>query len=76
MGPATANLTRTEKDVLTAKAQPAYSSWMLPVKNGTVSPTLHLRQNEFVLIEAGGDPAGTGSELDAERLQMNQDLTV
>lgn len=73
---APANLTRLEQELLSARAQPAYASSMLPVENGRVRISMTLQENEFVFIEAGGDPAGASVAKSREQEALNEGLMV
>jgi len=70
------NLTRMEQDMLSARAQPAFTSGMVPVSEGRVRVSLTLKPNEFVLIEAGGDPAGRMVAASEDQSVLDQQLMV
>ncbi len=71
-----ANLTRMEQEMLTARAQPSYQSAMIPASDSAVRVSLTLKPNEFVFIEAGGDPAGREVDASQEQSALDQQLMV
>jgi xylan 1,4-beta-xylosidase len=73
---APANLTRMEQDMLTARSAPSYTGRMMPVENGHVRVSVTLKPNEFILLEAGGDPAGAAVDSSAEQDALDQQLMV
>ncbi len=71
---APANLSRIEQEMLRSRAEPAYESAMYPVENGVLKLSLALAPNEFIFLEAGGDPAGTQAVQSAAQQALDQQL--
>lgn len=68
------NLTRLEQEMLAARAQPEYTSDLLPVQNGRIRLSLSLKPNEIIFIEAGGDPADTPATASEDQNALDQSL--
>jgi len=71
-----ANLTRLEQEMLESCSTPVYKAGMFPVSDGNVTVSVLLKPNEFVFIEAGGDPAGTAITISDDQAALDQQLMV